>query len=93
MNGCFVVGLDGDTLDIFKDIRNFIEQSNLLEAQVTVLTPYPGTPLQRRLKQEGRLLKEEYWDQCTMFDLNFKPKNMNPEELEEGILWIFSQRS
>jgi radical SAM superfamily enzyme YgiQ (UPF0313 family) len=91
VNGCFVVGLDGDTPDIFKEIRSFIQQSNLLEAQVTVLTPYPGTPLQTRLKQEGRLFEEQYWDRCTMFDLNFKPKNMSPEQLEEGLLWIFSQ--
>jgi radical SAM superfamily enzyme YgiQ (UPF0313 family) len=91
VNGCFMVGLDGDNSDIFKDIRNFIEKSNLLEAQVTVLTPYPGTPVHRRFKREGRLLKEEYWDRCTMFDINFKPKNMTPEELEKGLLWIFGE--
>jgi radical SAM superfamily enzyme YgiQ (UPF0313 family) len=91
VNGCFVVGLDGDTPDIFKDIRDFIEKSRLLEAQVTVLTPYPGTPLHNRLKREGRLLKEEFWDRCTMFDINFRPKNMTPEDLEKGLLWIFGE--
>ena len=91
VNGCFVVGLDGDTPNIFKDIRDFVEKSKLLEAQVTVLTPYPGTPLHRRLKREGRLLKEEYWDKCTMFDINFKPKNMTTEDLEKGLLWIFGE--
>ena len=91
VNGCFVVGLDGDTPDIFKDIRDFIEKSKLLEAQVTVLTPYPGIRLSRRLKQEGRLFKDQYWDRCTMFDLNFKPKNMTPEDLEKGLLWIFGE--
>ena len=91
VNGCFVVGLDGDTPDIFKEIRDFIEKSKLLEAQVTVLTPYPGTPLYHRLKNEGRLLKEQFWDRCTMFDLNFRPKNMTPEDLEKGLLWIFGE--
>jgi len=91
VNGCFVVGLDGDTPDIFKDIRDFIEKSRLLEAQVTFLTPYPGTPLHNRLKSEGRLLKEEFWDQCTMFDINFRPKNMTPEDLEKGLLWIYGE--
>ena len=91
VNGCFVVGLDGDTPDIFKDIRDFIEKSKLLEAQVTVLTPYPGTPLHNRLKREGRLLKEEFWGRCTMFDINFRPKNMTPEELEKGLLWIYGE--
>jgi radical SAM superfamily enzyme YgiQ (UPF0313 family) len=91
VNGCFIVGLDGDTPDIFEEIRDFIERSKLLEAQVTVLTPYPGTPLYDRLSQEGRLLREQYWDRCTMFDLNFKPKNMTPDDLEKGLLWIFGE--
>ena len=89
VNGCFIVGLDGDTPSIFRDIKDFIEKSKLLEAQATVLTPYPGTPLYKRLKSEGRLLKDTYWDRCTMFDINFRPKNISIEELEKGLLWLF----
>jgi radical SAM superfamily enzyme YgiQ (UPF0313 family) len=91
VNGCFIVGLDGDTPDIFEEIRDFIQESRLLEAQVTILTPYPGTPLYKRLKSEGRLLKDEYWDRCTMFDINFRPKNMSIEELENGLIWLFKE--
>ena len=91
VNGCFIVGLDGDTPNIFRDIGDFIEKSKLLEAQVTFLTPYPGTPLHRRLRLEGRLLKDKYWDRCTMFDINFRPKNMSVEELEKGLLWLFKK--
>jgi radical SAM superfamily enzyme YgiQ (UPF0313 family) len=91
VNGCFIVGLDGDTPAIFRDIRDFIDKSGLLEAQVTVLTPYPGTSLYQRLKSEGRLLKDAFWDRCTMFDINFRPKKMNVEELEKGLLWIFKE--
>ncbi len=91
VNGCFIVGLDGDTTGIFRDIRDFIEKSRLLEAQVTVLTPYPRTPLYQRLRAEGRLLKDEFWDRCTMFDINFRPRNMSVEELEQGLLWVFKE--
>jgi len=91
VNGCFIVGLDGDTPDIFEEIGDFIQESRLLEAQVTVLTPYPGTLLYKRLKSEGRLLKDEYWDRCTMFDINFRPKNMSIEELEKGLIWLFKE--
>jgi len=91
VNGCFVVGLDGDTPSIFQEIRGFIEKAKFLEAQVTVLTPYPGTPLYNRLKSEGRLLKDKYWDRCTLFDINFRPKNMSIEELEKGLLWLFGE--
>ena len=48
VNGCFIVGLDSDTPEIFPRIRDFVEQSRLLEVQVTVQTPFPGTPLYDR---------------------------------------------
>ena len=41
VNGCFIVGNDGDDKGIFEELRNFIEKSELLEAQVTILTPFP----------------------------------------------------
>jgi radical SAM superfamily enzyme YgiQ (UPF0313 family) len=62
-----------------------------LEAQITILTPFPGTRLYQRLKREGRLLKEIFWDRCTLFDINFVPKNMTVEQLEDGGVWLGSQ--
>lgn len=91
VNGCFIVGLDGDTSSIFEELRDFIVKSKLLEVQVTVLTPYPGTKLYKRLRREGRLLKDTFWDRCTMFDLNFRPKNITPQELEEGLLRLYKE--
>ncbi len=91
VNGCFILGLDYDKSDIFKKTLEFIEESQLLEVQLTILTPFPGTRLYRRMKQEGRLLKEVYWDRCTLFDINFVPKNMTVEQLEDGGVWLGSQ--
>ncbi|MBF0186172.1 MAG: B12-binding domain-containing radical SAM protein, partial [Magnetococcales bacterium] len=76
VNGCFVLGLDADTPETFPALRDFIRKSGLLEVQLTVLTPFPNTPLYERLKREGRLLAERYWERCTLFDVNFQPKNM-----------------
>lgn len=91
VNGCFITGLDGDGPHVFEEIRDFIFESKLIEAQVTVLTPFPGTKLYERLRLEGRLLKEKYWDSCTLFDVNFKPKNMSVHDLEKGLLWLFRE--
>ncbi len=91
VNGCFIVGNDGDDKGIFEELRDFIEKSQLLEAQVTILTPFPGTHLLRRLQSEGRLLYEHFWDKCTLFDLVFEPKNMTPDELVEGHSWLMTQ--
>lgn len=85
VNGCFVLGLDEQTTDVFERVRKFVADSNLYEVQVTVLTPFPGTPLYRRLEMEGRLLKADAWDRCTLFDVNFVPKNMTTNELRQGL--------
>jgi radical SAM superfamily enzyme YgiQ (UPF0313 family) len=91
VNGTFIVGNDGDTPDTFKEVVDFVKTSNLCETQITVLTPFPGTRLYRRLKAEGRLLRDTYWEQCTLFDVCFTPKNMSVTELEDGLTWMFDE--
>lgn len=91
VNGCFIVGNDGDDPGVFEALRDFIEKSELLEAQVTVLTPFPGTRLLERLRQEGRLLYDRFWNRCTLFDVVFEPARMTAGELEEGHLWLMQQ--
>lgn len=87
--GCFIVGLDSDTPGIFDEIREFVERSRLLEVQITILTPFPGTRLYERLAAEGRLLYPGAWDRCTLFDVNFRPRGMSVEELEDGVMALW----
>jgi len=84
VNGCFILGFDTDTKDTFKETELFIKESNLSEVQITLLTPFPNTDLYNQLKQENRLLTGNYWDKCTLFDVNFIPKNFTVEELENN---------
>ena len=84
-------GLDSDTPETFAEIKEFVERSRLLEVQITVLTPFPGTPLYERLRRERRLLKDRFWDRCTLFDVNFVPKNLTVDELEKGLGWMFRE--
>jgi len=86
VNGCFILGLDGDTRDVFDDVLAFVRDSGLYEVQITFLTPFPGTPLYARLQREGRILRADAWELCTLFDLNFQPKNMSAGELQAGFL-------
>ena len=57
----------------------------MFAAQITVLTPLPGTRLRDRLKNESRLLKKT-WKNYTFYDVNFIPKNMTPHQLQKGLL-------
>ncbi|MDJ1017579.1 MAG: radical SAM protein [Paracoccaceae bacterium] len=91
VNGTFVLGLDSHTSSVFAELLDFVRASNLLEVQLTVQTPFPGTPLYERLKRDGRLLAERYWDRCTLFDVNYVPARMSVEELEQGFVWLAAE--
>lgn len=91
VNGCFILGMDNQTPEVFPELLEFVKRSGLAEVQYTVLTPFPGTPLYNRLRSEGRILWEQYWDRCTLFDVNFVPKQMTVEELESGLRWLFRE--
>lgn len=86
VTGCFVLGLDGHTPDVFEDVHRFVEECGIREVQITVLTAYPGTPLYERLRAEGRLLEETAWEKCTLFDVNVQPLGMSVHELERGLV-------
>jgi radical SAM superfamily enzyme YgiQ (UPF0313 family) len=85
VNGCFVLGLDGTGPESFEEIRKFVVESRLYDVQITVQTPFPGTPLYERLRREGRLLRANAWELCTLFDVNFQPQHMSVEDLEHGL--------
>lgn len=85
VNGCFVLGLDGHTEDIFDAVLEFADRTGLYEVQITVMTPFPGTPLHARLRNEGRLLDED-WDKRTLFDVCYVPTGMTPDRLRRGLI-------
>ncbi len=90
VNGCFILGLDGMGADSFDAVWEFVQQSGLYDIQITVQTAFPSTPLYARLKQEGRILRDEAWELCTLFDVNFQPAKMSVAELEAGLRSLVS---
>lgn len=91
VNACFILGLDGQTTSVFREVRDFAEAAQPFDVQITLLTPFPGTPLYGRLKREGRILQDGAWHLCTLFDVNYRPVGMTPQELREGIYWLAEQ--
>ncbi len=84
VNGCFVFGFDSDTDTVFEDTLEFVRTSGLSEVQVTILTPFLGTKLYADLKSSKRLLRAKFWDQCTLFDLTYRPANMSVKAFESS---------
>ncbi len=90
VNGSFVLGFDEDGPDVFRKTVQWVEENRLECATFHILTPYPGTPLFRKMKAEGRLLHEN-WECYDTAHVVFRPKNMTIEELEEGYQWCYQR--
>lgn len=82
-----VFGFDHDDKSIFEKTLNFLEKNRITSATFNILTPYPGTTIFDRFKKEGRLLSQN-WQDYNHRTVVFRPKNMTPEELAEGFLWL-----
>jgi radical SAM superfamily enzyme YgiQ (UPF0313 family) len=91
VNGCFILGADQHTPETFGRVAQFADDVGLAEVQVTVLTPFPGTPLYATLLAEGRLLQPGDWGGCTLFDVTFQPARMSVAELESGLRDLFGR--
>ena len=90
VNGSFVVGFDHDRPDVFPRLAEWIEENRLECATFHILTPYPATPLFVQMETEGRLLHRD-WSLYDTGHAVFRPRNMSPEELEEGYAWLYQR--
>lgn len=88
VNGSFVLGFDQDRKDVFEATAEWVEENRLECATFHILTPYPATPLFRRMEAEGRLLHRD-WNLYDTAHAVFRPKHMSPGELEHGYEWIY----
>jgi radical SAM superfamily enzyme YgiQ (UPF0313 family) len=90
VNGSFVLGFDHDRKDVFARTAEWVEENRLECATFHILTPYPATPLFRQMETEGRLLHRDW----TLYDTAhavFRPRHMQPEELEQGYGWLYER--
>jgi radical SAM superfamily enzyme YgiQ (UPF0313 family) len=88
VNGSFVLGFDHDRKDVFTRTAEWIEENRLECATFHILTPYPATPLFRRMEAQGRLLHRD-WALYDTAHVVFRPKNMSSGELEAGYAWMY----
>lgn len=90
INASFVFGLDSDTKETFKATLDWIVRNKIETVTSHILTPYPGTALHRQMSQEGRILTKDLGLYDTAHVV-MRPKNMTPDELYSGYLWIYDQ--
>jgi radical SAM superfamily enzyme YgiQ (UPF0313 family) len=86
IQGAFIFGFDEDDPAIFKKTVDFVQRNNIELPTFSVLTPFPGTPLQKRLEEEGRIFDRD-WSHYDMSHVVFRPNKMTVRELQDGYLW------
>jgi radical SAM superfamily enzyme YgiQ (UPF0313 family) len=82
-----VFGFDHDTPAIFKDTVDFLEEAGVQNATFNILTPFPGTPLFRRMEAEGRILTRDWRKYNSRQDVVYEPKRMSVPELLAGFAY------
>lgn len=90
INASFVFGLDDDTPEVFQKTLDWIVEQKIETITSHILTPYPGTKLYDEFVRENRLIKHDFSKYNTAHVV-FQPKNMSPEQLYEGYLWIYKE--
>jgi radical SAM superfamily enzyme YgiQ (UPF0313 family) len=83
IQGCFVLGLDHDTLDVFDNTVEFAIESGIDLPRFAILTPFPGTPIYHSLMSQGRILTHD-WELYDGQHVVFQPRNMSVNQLMEG---------
>jgi hypothetical protein len=84
-----IVGFDSDSLDIFRIQRDFAQQANTPMISLGMLNAPEGTPLEARLRAQGRLRDEPVDD--VYLTTNVEPKQMSGAQLAAGTRWLMNQ--
>ncbi len=87
VHASFVFGYDYDDPSVFERFISFANRNKIDGAFLPLLTPFPGTRIHQRLKQEGRILTED-WSRYDMATVVFQPKRMTIDQLQEGFWWV-----
>jgi len=91
VSGFFLFGFDTDGPDVFRATAGMIEDIDIDDANLFILTPFPGTSLYAQYQSEGRLLEGRTRNQFGWADAVFVPRRMSPEELERGLQLVYDQ--
>jgi hypothetical protein len=83
VNGAFVFGMDHDDSSVFPRTVEWALSRGVETATFHIMTPYPGTRLERRLAAEGRITSRD-WDLYDTRHAVFTPARMTAGRLEAG---------
>jgi radical SAM superfamily enzyme YgiQ (UPF0313 family) len=83
VNASFVFGMDGDGPDVFDRTVDWAVGQGIETATFHIMTPYPGTGLYQRIRDQGRIVTED-WDRYDTRHAVYRPVGMTALALEDG---------
>jgi hypothetical protein len=84
-------GFDWDTPETFRETLEFLDSTDLMHSSFTTEIPFPGTAAFKRYAREGRLLTTDYDEYLGKDQVVVRPKQMTPEQLQDGIRWLATE--
>jgi radical SAM superfamily enzyme YgiQ (UPF0313 family) len=83
-----VFGFDGDDESTFETTLKGATRAGIDGATVSILTPFPKTPIFEELKRSGRLLTKDWSYYNGKTAVAFRPARMSAKQLWEGYMWF-----
>jgi len=88
--GEFIFGFDTDTKEVFDKTLAIIKELKIDIVDFSILTPFPNTPLFKKLDSNGRILTKD-WSNYDMGHVVFIPNQMTQEQLREGVRRMYDE--
>jgi radical SAM superfamily enzyme YgiQ (UPF0313 family) len=85
-----MIGLEGDDEGVFGSTYAFLMDHEIAVPRIHIITPVPGTPLHRRMEEEGRMRLRDF-SHYTGGQVVFTPSGLDPDLLQRGY-WRLYER-
>lgn len=82
-----VFGFDEEDKTIFKSTVEYYNDAGLDSATISVLIPFPNTPIFKKLDSQGRILTRDWSKYDGKKNVVYQPAQMTPAELLMGMEW------
>jgi radical SAM superfamily enzyme YgiQ (UPF0313 family) len=83
-----IVGMDGDTVNVFERTLAFLLETHVDALQLNILTPLPGTPLFEDFAHCGRIVHRD-WSKYDYRHVVIQPARMSQTDLQDGADWLY----
>ena len=77
----FIAGFDSDDYSAIVAMSDRLMEIGVDVPFLSIMTPFKGTSLYEKLKQEDRILEKRGWNYYNGYNVAFQPRNLSPAEL------------